>query len=75
MQSQEITIEELQKWLMTGKISTQQFVQVLIDNIGKEKIYSIMKETMGECYAKDFLSKKIGKELEEIANKKDVPPL
>ena len=58
----EMSLEELQKMLADGKISTEQFTSIMIDNFGQETVMKAMQDTFEQVY---------GSSLKKIFGEKD----
>lgn len=67
----ECTIEELQQMLRDGKISTDQFSKIMIDNIGREAFMKAFNSTLEE-YFKDFKLNTEKKNENAIQNKPEI---
>jgi hypothetical protein len=53
----EVTLKELQQMLLEDKISTEQFVSIMIQNFGKEVVMETMEKTVQEVYGKKEIDK------------------
>lgn len=51
-----VTMEELQEMLLQGKISTEQFISILRQNLGDEEVEKLLKDTIEKTYSKNLLS-------------------
>lgn len=59
----EVTMEELQEMLLQGKISTEQFVSILRENLGDEEVNKLLKESVEASYENGLLIKPVPKSL------------
>lgn len=50
MTPREVTLEELNQMLLRGEISSNQYIKILKDNLGTQKLMDCLSETFKEVY-------------------------